>query len=92
MQRLWGTLYDDDAGILWRSSEGLERMMTAFVTACSALACTVSEAKTWILCQQTNGGGKVSCTTNGAGELFKQTVKFVLLRGATAAEKKSASN
>ena len=29
-------LYADDAGIVSRSSEGLERMMTVIVTACSA--------------------------------------------------------
>ena len=33
VRRLWGTLYADDAGIVSRSSEGLERMMTVIVTA-----------------------------------------------------------
>ena len=35
VQRLWGTLYADDAGIVSRSSEALERMMPVIVTACS---------------------------------------------------------
>ena len=45
VRRLWGTLYADDAGIVSRSSEGLERMMTVIVTACSSFGLTVSEAK-----------------------------------------------
>ena len=34
VQRLWVVLYADDAGIVSRSSEGLERIMTVIVTAC----------------------------------------------------------
>ena len=60
MQRLWGLLYADDAGIVSRSSEGLEKMMTVIVTACSAFGLTVSEAETEIMYLQTKGGGKVS--------------------------------
>ena len=45
VQRLWGMLHADDAGIVSRSSEGLERMMTVIVTACSTFVLTVSEAK-----------------------------------------------
>ena len=79
--------YDDNAGILWRSSESLEMMMTVIVTACSAFPCTVSDAKTWILCRQANGGGKVLFITNAAGELFKQAIEFVLLGGATTVKR-----
>ena len=45
VQRLWGVLYAEDADIVSRSSEGLERMMV-IVTASSAFGLTVSEAKT----------------------------------------------
>ena len=45
VQRLWGMLYADDAGIVSRSSEGLERMMTAIVTACSSFGLTVFSSK-----------------------------------------------
>ena len=48
--RLWGMLYADDAGIVSRSSEELEKMMTVIVIACSAFGLTVSEAKTDIMC------------------------------------------
>ena len=50
VQRLWGVLYAFDAGIVSRSSEGLEMMMTVIVTAYSAFGLTVSEAKTEIMC------------------------------------------
>ena len=60
VQILWGMLYADDAGIVSRSSEGLERMMTVIVTACSAFGLTVSEAKTEIICLQTKYGRKAS--------------------------------
>ena len=58
MQRLWRILYVDDAGIVSRSSEGLERMMTVIVTAGSAFGITASEAKTEIIRLQTKGGGR----------------------------------
>ena len=73
VQRLWGMLYADDAGIVLQSSEGLERMMTVIVTACSAFGLTVSEAKTEIMCLQTKGRGKVSFTINAAGQIYKQS-------------------
>ena len=87
VQRLWGMLYADDAGIASRSSEGLERMMTVVVTACSAFGHTVSEAKTEIICLQTNSGGKVSFTINAAGQVHEQTIEFVYLGGAITADR-----
>ena len=73
VQRLWGMLYADDAGIVSRSSEGPERMMTVIVTACSSFGLTVSEAKTEIMCLETKGAGKVSFTINAAGQVYKQS-------------------
>ena len=43
-------LYADDTGIVSRSSEGLEGLMTAMVTACSMFGLAVSEVKTEIVC------------------------------------------
>ena len=83
----WGMLYADDAGIVSRSSQGLERMMTVIVTACSAFGLMVSEAKTEIMCLRTKGGGKVSLTINAAGQVYKQTIEFVYLGGAFSADK-----
>ena len=87
VQRLWGMLYADDAGIVSRSSEDLERMMTVIVTACSAFELTVSEAKTEIMCLQANDGGKVVFTINAAGQVYKQTIEFVYLGGAITADR-----
>ena len=77
VQILWGMLYAGDTGIVWRSSEGLERMMTVIVTARSSFELTVSEAKTNIMCLGTKSGGKVSFTINAAGRVYKQTIQFV---------------
>ena len=87
VQRFWGMLYADDAGILSRSSEGLERMMTVVVTACSSFGLTVSEAKTETMCLETKGAGKVSFTINAAGQVYKQTIEFVYLGGAITADR-----
>ena len=80
-------LYADDAGIISRSPEGQERMMAAIVTACSAFGLTVSEAKTEIMCLQTQGGEKVSFTIYSAGQVYKETIEFVYLGGAITADR-----
>ena len=82
VQILWGMLYADDACFVSRSSEGVEKMMTVSVIACSAFGLTVSEEKIEIMCLQTKGGGKVSFTTNAAGQVYKETIEFVYLGGA----------
>ena len=69
VQRLWGMLYADDAGIVSRSG-GLERMMTVIVTAWSSFGLTVSEAIAEMMCLETKGGGKVSFTINAAGQVY----------------------
>ena len=87
VQRFWGMLYVDDAGIVSRLSEGLERMMMVIVLACSSFGLTVSEAKTEITCLQTKGGGKVSFTSNAAGQVYEQTIELVYLGGAITADR-----
>ena len=86
VQRLWGMLYADDAGIDFAITQGLGRMMTVIVTACSAFGLSVSDAKIKIMSLQTKGGGKVSSTINAAGQVYKQT-KFVYLGGAITADR-----
>ena len=39
------------------------------------------------MCLQTKGGGKVSFTINAAGQVHKQTIKFVYLSGAITADR-----
>ena len=87
VQRLRGMLYADDAGIVSRSTGGLERMMTVIVTACSSFRLTVSKAKTDIMCLETKGGGKVSFTPNAAGQVYKQTIEFVYSGGVITADR-----
>ena len=87
VQRLWGMLYADDAGIVSRSLEGLEKMVTVIVTACSSFGLTASEAKTEIMCMQTKGGGTVWFTINAAGQVCEQTIEFVYLSGAITADR-----
>ena len=72
---LWGMLYADDAGIVSRSPEGLEKVMTVIVTACAAFGLTVSEAKTEIwACKRKVGG----------------TCRSPLLQPATCTNKRSS--
>ena len=80
-------LFADDAGIVSRSSEGLERMMTVIVTACSAFGLTVSEAKTEILCLPTGGVCGGSFTIDAAGQVYKHTIEFVYVGGAITADR-----
>ena len=87
VQRSWGMLYADDAGIVSRSSERLEKIMTVIVTACSSFGLTVSEAKTEIMCLQTLGGGEVSFPINAAGHGYEQTIEFVYLGRAITANR-----
>ena len=87
VQRLWGMLYADNAGIVSRSIEGLERTMMVMVTAYLAFALTVSKAKTEIVCLQTRDGGKVSFAINAVGQEYKQTIEFVYSCGAISANR-----
>lgn len=64
-------LYADDAGIVYLSASGFERMMTAIVTAWAASAHTASEAKMEIACLKTEDVGH---TFAAAGQVCKQKV------------------
>ena len=75
------------AGIVSRSSGGLERMMTVIVTACSSFGLTVFEAKTEMMCLETKGRGKVPFAINAAGQVNKQIIEFVYLGGAITADR-----
>ena len=79
-------LYADDADIVSRSLQGLEKMMTVIVTACSAFGLTASEARTEIICLRTKDGRHVPFTVTAAGQVYKQMVEFVYLGGAISAD------
>ena len=88
---LWGVLYADNAGIVSRSQEGVESMVTVILTACSAFGLTVFDVKTELTCLQTKGGGKVSFAINATGQVYKRTIDFVYLGGLSAQTETSAS-
>ena len=80
VQRLCGgMLYADKAGIVSRSSEGLGRMITVVVAACSSFRLTVFDVKTDILCLQIKDGGKVSLPINAARQVHKQKNRVYVL-------------
>ena len=86
VQRLWDMLYADDAAIVSRSSEGLERMMTVIVTACSSFGLTVlrGENRDYVPANQRRGEGVVhnQCSRPGI-----QTIEFVYLGGAITVDR-----
>ena len=56
-QTLWGMLYADDAGIVSRSPERLEKMMTVIVTVCAAFGLTYRKPRRRsCACNQKVGG------------------------------------
>ena len=61
--------------------------MMVIVTACSSFMLTVSEAKTEIMCLQIKGGGKVTFTTNAAGQVYKQAIEIMYWGEAITADR-----
>lgn len=62
---LWGMLYVDDAGIVSRSSEGLENDMTVVVEVYEAFSLAVSENKTESMRLPTRVTGSRLCASRG---------------------------
>ena len=85
VEQLWGLIYADDAGIVSRSSTGLEKMMLIIVGAAGSFGLMVSEPKTEIMCLLPRRMEKCQFTIKAAGQRYKQTDKFVYL-GATMCE------
>ena len=81
VQRWWSMLYVDDAGIVSRSPERLERMTTVIVNACSAFGLSVSDTRTESMCLQTKGGGEMTFTINAVGQVQTKDSVYVLGRG-----------
>ena len=82
-REVWGMLYADDAGIVFKSAEGLAKMMTVFVTVFEAAGLTVSEKKTETLLLRTPD--QAPCTSplviEAAGQRYRQTTQFLYLGG-----------
>ena len=85
---VWGMLYDDDAGAVSRSQQGLTRMMTIIVEVFGAFGLTVSEKKTETLLmrapeKQPKKGGSPPppLVIEAAGQKYAQTAQFRYLGG-----------
>ena len=81
-QPMWGMLYADDAGIVSRSRHSLAKMLAGAVAMYASFGLAVSEAKTETVCPMTKGMDRVTFVTEAAGQVHKQSAKFVYL-GAT---------
>ena len=79
---MWGMLYADDAGIVSRSRHSLAKMLAGAVAMYASFGLAVSEAKTETVCPMTKGMDRVTFVTEAAGQVHKQSAKFVYL-GAT---------
>ena len=80
-----GMLYSDDVGIVWRSRNSLTKMRTAIVAEWASFGLTASQAKTETMCLMTKFMDRVPYVIDAAGQVYKQTAKFVCL-GATVCE------
>ena len=86
----WGMLYADDAGVVSTSPRGLTRMMGVIVVACQEFGLTVSEKKTeamhlWSHPHTASNALRIEAArTEGAGQRYKQTTKFVYLGSASS--------
>ena len=72
-------LYADYTGIVTRSRNNLAEMMADIVAVCASFGLTVSEAKTENMCLITKGDDRVAFDNESAGQVYKQTAKFVCL-------------
>ena len=81
VKMLWSMLYADDAGIVSRSPESLEKMMSIIVNVSGLFGLMVSEAKTEIMCMLEKGVEQRIFKVNAAGQVYKQTDTFVYLGG-----------
>ena len=52
-------------------------MMADIVAMCASFGLTVSEAKTETMCLMTKRTNRVTFVTEAAGQVYKQTAKFV---------------
>ena len=86
---LWGMLYADDAGIVSRSPESLEKMMTVIVHVAGLFGLMVSEPKTEIMCLLPKDMKECQFTVSAGDQTYKQTDRFVYLGRTIAADGKA---
>ena len=77
-QALWGMLYADDAGIVSRSPDSLEKMMAVIVHVAGLFGLMVSEPK-MEMCLLPKGTEECQFTVNAGDQTYKQTDRAVYL-------------
>ncbi|CAB1105114.1 unnamed protein product [Ectocarpus sp. CCAP 1310/34] len=88
-EALWAMLYADDAAIVSRSPESLEKMMSVIVRVAGLFGLMVSEPKTEIMCMLPKGIEERPFTVSAAGQTYKQTDRFVYLGRTISADGKA---
>ncbi|CAB1102284.1 unnamed protein product [Ectocarpus sp. CCAP 1310/34] len=88
-EALWAMLYADDAAIVLRSPESLEKMMSVIVRVAGLFGLMVSEPKTEIMCMLPKGIEERPFTVRAAGQTYKQTDRFVYLGRTISADGKA---
>eukprot|EP00752_Nemacystus_decipiens_P016054 g14351.t2 len=78
-EALWGMLYADDAGIVSRSPESLEKMMSVIVRVAGLFGLLVSEPKTMTMCLLPKGMEECPFTISASGQTYQKTDQFVYL-------------
>ena len=79
---VWGMLYADDACIVWRSPQGLAKIMEVIVEVCRAFTLTVSAKKTETICMSPPHTPRTMVRIEAAGKIYKQVQSFTYLGGA----------
>ncbi|CAB1097149.1 unnamed protein product [Ectocarpus sp. CCAP 1310/34] len=82
-------LYADDAAIVSRSPESLQKMMSVIVRVAGLFGLMVSEPKTEIMCMLPKGIEERPFTVSAAGQTYKQTDRFVYLGRIISADGKA---
>ena len=79
---VWGMLCADDACIVSRSPQGLDKMMEVIVEVCRALALTVWAKKTETMRMAPPRTPRTMVQIKAAGQTYKQVQSFTYLGGA----------
>ena len=81
---VWGMLYADDACIVSRSPQGLDKLMEVIVEVYRAFALPMSAKKTETMCMPPPRPPRTMVQIEAAGQIYKQVESFTYLGGAVA--------
>ena len=79
---VWGMLCADDACIVWRSPQGLAKIMEIIAEVCRAFALTVSAKKTETICMPQPRKPRTMVRVEATGKIYKKVKSFTNLGGA----------